>query len=181
MIGRISNWISKYKEKEKDEESLLNIVEKFNPLINKYAKKFPYYEYEDVCQELILSVIEAVNNIAKYDNEGQCVNYISRAIKLKFLEVYRKEKRMDDYQIGVMPLFEENVISNHNLYGEVELIVDLEKLKRIKNKLQSKIAFFILTEELSDAEISEKLNISRQYVNRCKKEIFCELKEYYKN
>lgn len=69
MIGRISNWISKYKEKEKDEESLLNIVEKFNPLINKYAKKFPYYEYEDVCQELILSVIEAVNNIAKYDND----------------------------------------------------------------------------------------------------------------
>lgn len=181
MAGNISNLILKYKEKGKDEESVLKIIEKFNPLINKYAKKFPYCEYEDVCQELVLAIIDAINNILKYDNEGQCVNYIVRAIKLKFLELYRKEKRKEKFQLEIIPLIEENMTKNHDLYKEIELVVDLEKIKSVKNKLQSEIAFLILLEGLSDLEIAEKLNISRQYVNRCKKEIFRGLKEYNKN
>lgn len=50
------------------------------PIINKFVKKLYNEEYEDVNQELILAVIEAVNKIEFYDNEGRCVNFLIRGI-----------------------------------------------------------------------------------------------------
>lgn len=181
MKGIISEWIFLYKTCDGNRHYLLKIIDKFEPLIKKYANKFPRCDCEDVCQEMAIAVIEAVNKIKKYDNEAQCVKYISMALKMKFVELYRKKKRIEEYQIEVIPLSDEKHCESDNPYEEIELLTDLNKLKRTKNRLQSQIASYILAEGLTDAEIGEKLNISRQYVNRCKKEIFAELKEYHKS
>ena len=61
MEQSISNLIYTYKTNQKNEDSLLEIINKFKPLVKKYAKKFPRYEYEDISQELVLAIIEAVH------------------------------------------------------------------------------------------------------------------------
>lgn len=177
MERSISNLIYTYKTNGANEESLLEIINKFKPLIKKYAKKFPQYEYEDMYQELVVALIEAVHKIELYENEGQCVKYLSTAIRRKFGELYRKRKQMENNQIEVLPLIED-VRDEENPYEKIELYVDLYQLQKSKNSIQSQIAFYILEKDMSDTTISKILGVSRQYVNRCKKSIFRELKKY---
>ena len=72
----------------------------------------------------------------------------------------------------------DEVCDERDYYKQVELYADLYHLQESKNLTQSRIAFYIIEEDLSDAKISQILGVSRQYVNRCKKNIFKELKKY---
>ena len=177
MEHSISNLIYIYKTNHRNEDSLLEIINKFKPLVKKYAKKFPRYEYEDISQELIIAIIEAIQKIEVYEKEGQCIKYISTAIRRKFGELYRKRKQIENNQIEVVPLIDE-VCDERDYYKQVELYADLYHLQEAKNLTQSRIASYIIEEGLSDAKISQILGVSRQYVNRCKKSIFKELKKY---
>lgn len=177
MEPSICDLICTYKKGQNKEDSLLEIIDKFNPLVKKYAKKFPHYEYEDIIQELVLAIIEAVHKIKVYEKEGQCIKYISISIKRKFGELYRKRTEVENSQIEVIPLVDE-VCDKKDYYKQVELYADLYRLQKAKNLVQSRIAFYIIEEDMSDAKISQILGVSRQYVNRCKKDIFKELKSY---
>ena len=50
-----------------------------------------------------------------------------------------------------------------------------------KSDLQKEIMKCCILEEISDTDIANRLNISRQYVNRCKKRIFKKIIEEQDN
>ncbi len=139
MEQSISNLISMYKTNPQNEDSLLEIINKFKPLVKKYAKKFPNYEFEDISQELVIAIIEAVHKIETYEKEGQCIKYISTSIKRKFVELYRKRKQVENNQTEVVPLIDE-VCDKKDYYKQVELYADLYNLQKTKNVVQSQIA-----------------------------------------
>lgn len=170
--------IEMYKLGIDKESNLLKIIECMEPIINKYSKALGWKEYEDTQQELKVAVIEAVNKIEVYDNEGKGIIFLTNAVRNRFYEMYRKNKQLKNEESSETETFES--IHNHDLkhYDDVEFKMDLEKLIKCSSPTQQKIAYYILYKGSTDTEIAEYLKVSRQYVNRCKKTIFRMLLEY---
>lgn len=170
--------ISLYKMNIEKKENLMKLIECMQPVINKYARKLYEGESEDMCQELTLSLIEAVNKIETYNNEGKVINFLVNAVRNRFYELYRKNKILKKEEMHEIDILENMCDCNNQLYADIEFKVDLGKSIHCNSRIQRNIAYYVLCENISDTEIARNLHISRQYVNRCKKQIF---KLYTKN
>lgn len=178
MEKGIKDLIATYKIGENLEKSLLEILKRLEPAINKYARRVYYFEYEDMRQEIIIAVLEAVIRIEKYDNEGQCVKYLVNAIKIKYLELCRQENNWENTQMCTKDMSSNLEHWSGDQYKDIEFRIDMDRIKKADSKLKVNIANFILIGNMNDMEIAKRLHISRQYVNRCKKQIFKELADY---
>ena len=168
--------------KEKgDADAILEIVRYMQPLINKYSKNSYLAEYEDMQQELCLALLESIHKIKKIENEGQCVQYFANAIRNRFYEMYRSWKALKIEILGNSELLILNIVDSKNYYSEIEFFIDMISGAECKSDLQKEIMKCCILEEISDTDIANRLNISRQYVNRCKKRIFKKIIEEQDN
>lgn len=67
-MGEICELIDKIK---RNKEDFYLIVERFSPLINKYTKLLYKDEKEDVYEELVTALWEAIQKMMFYENDGQ--------------------------------------------------------------------------------------------------------------
>lgn len=85
-----------------DEDSLLKLLNKFDPLIKKCSFQLPY---EEAKTDLIIFFIELIRDfkIKNINHNGQAVNYISKAIHNKKIDLYRKyyKKRNREFTINL--------------------------------------------------------------------------------
>ena len=128
---------------------------------------------DDAFQEISIALIEAVIHIKNYNNEAMCLVYLQKSVINKYNYLCKKHIKLgsiiDEYaEISL------DVVSRND-FVVIEMNMDLRYLYNNKNTLQRHIIRYIVEDELSDSEVALKLNISRQYVNRIKKEMF---KEY---
>lgn len=173
----ISEMISEYKNRG-DDGSIMCIVNRMEPLIKKYARMSYFLEYEDAYQEFTLALLESVHRIEEYAAEKKVVKYLATGVKNKFLELYRKRNSREQEVSCDMQAIEYK-LSFGEKFCDIEFYVDMKLIMSIeKSILKRKIAEHILYYETTDTEIAKKLNVSRQYVNRCKKEIFKKLSKY---
>jgi len=157
------------------------ITEKFRPLIKKYVRHLYKDDKEDSESELILSLLEAVYKIKYYEEEGQCVMFLSNALRLKYFELYKKSRRQFDHEVCLDHEGEINLISIQKEFDEFTWMEDCKKYLSGYSVRQREILYPLLFEGKSDAEVAEKFNVSRQYTNRLRKKISMELKcDYYK-
>ena len=162
-------------------DAILEIVRYMQPLINKYSKNSYLAEYEDMQQELCLALLESIHKIKKIENEGQCVQYFANAIRNRFYEMYRSWKALKIEILGNSELLILNIVDSKNYYSEIEFFIDMISGAECKSDLQKEIMKCCILEEISDTDIANRLNISRQYVNRCKKRIFKKIIEEQDN
>lgn len=120
-------------------------------------------------EELCLALIESIHKIQKIENEGQCVQYFANAIRNRFYEIYRAWKSLKREMPGNDELLTLNIADSKNYYSEIEFFIDMVSGAECKSDLQKEIMKCCILEEISDTDIANRLNISRQYVNRCKK------------
>lgn len=157
------------KKAKKDTESQMRLLNQMKPLINMYSKKLFFLDSEDATQEICLAIIEAIINITECETDGQCITYINNAVKYRFARLckrnIKKEKMEETYELNLkLAIYNEK-------YGDIETIYDwTDKIKKLSNK-QKKI-FNYLIEGYTDYEIAKKMGMSRQYINRVKKQ-FC--------
>ena len=148
----------------KNREGNLNwIIQKFQPVICKYAGKLYSLEYEDAVQELNEALIMAVVSIDVCNAEGQSIAYLVKGIKLKFYELRRKsiveyEYRMHSEQIDVNT----NITCTDD-YSEIEWKLELKKLKDKSSPMECHIIDGMVW-EISDVELADLLHVSRQYI-----------------
>lgn len=148
------------------EDIMLYLLEKLNPLIQSYTKKLFFLEKEDARQELMIAIIEAVQAISKCENDGQCLNYINNAVKFRFANLCKRNIKQEK----IHNKYEKELhnIAYFEKYVDIEMEYDLQEKRNSLTKNQKKILDYLLL-GCSDKEISEKLGISRQYINRIKK------------
>ncbi|RDU22338.1 hypothetical protein [Anaerosacchariphilus polymeriproducens] len=176
MIGNLVTNISKYRKGEK--EALYPIIKKMNPLINKYTKKLFHLEPEDVKQEFYISIIESINNIHTYSDERQCFNYIKNAILYKFMKLYRDSVEYDTFYLSLSNIELDKIYQTKNYLKDCIFLTDFKEKTKDLSTNKRIILEGKLFKEMSDLELANYLNVSRQYVNRVKKNIFITL---YKN
>lgn len=175
-----NNLVQLIKEfKDGDDTKFLIILEKMKPLINKYVRHLYNDEKEDMREEFILALLMSVRKMNYCNNEGQAICYLRNSIKNKFLELYRKSQKRNEYEMINCEEFWTQIPDNKERYDEINMREDFRSLLSGLNEQTYNILYEVLLEGFSDAEVALKYNISRQYVHRIKKKYYHILKEKY--
>lgn len=156
---------------KENKDNFYLLMEQFSPLIKKYVRLLYKDEKEDAQAELVAALWEAVCNIAYYDDDGQIVNYITRALRNRFLELYRASRKYHDNTSEIEEIELNKIVSYDNAYDDLLTLGDLEKVRDKLNNRKKEIFDLIFYEGRSDKEVASELGISRQYVHRVKRSI----------
>ncbi|MCI9220979.1 MAG: sigma-70 family RNA polymerase sigma factor [Lachnospiraceae bacterium] len=178
----MGEWSKLVQDIKHNKDAFVELVEKMNPLINKYVRLLYKDEREDVREELILALWEAMSSIKYYDNDGECMAYLRNALRLKFLELYRKSKKRHEFQLVKEPDATLAIIEMPSGLLDISDVIFREDIRALLKQFDGKgrdICFQILLEEKSDSQIAKNLEVSRQYVNRLRRNLFSYLKTYY--
>lgn len=150
-----------------DENKMVQALDLFTPLINKFAEKLFFMDKEDAEQEMKLAFIISVQNISYFHSQGECIAYIKNGLYHRFCVLCRDNYKNKEELIGDNQLhdcrFEER-------YNDIDIIYNYEKKLAKMPPIYTKI-FRLLLEEYSDKEIGTILHLSKQYINRIKKKI----------
>lgn len=171
MENEIYNKLVLIKKGNNDELYLL--IKKFEPIIKKLSRKLNYEEAET---DLVIFFIEFAKSINlekfKIKNDGIIVNYIKKSLYNKYTKILSKKILNNRDSIEYM--------DNHILSQDDKTNIFLyEYIKLNLNRTQSMVIYYKYIHDLSDIEISKKLNISRQAVNKAKNKSLYKLQHEY--
>lgn len=161
------------KAQKNDNEAVIEIVQKFQPLIDKCSKRMGNPEDNESELKLVLIKLLKTIPIDNMSNESSIVSYISKAIVNATYKLSRKYSRQMKNEIE---LREDIIVNMVN-----DAVEDYIFVGRLMDKLpehQRKILEDRFIKGYSDIEIADRLNISRQAVNRTKNRALNTLKEH---
>ena len=176
MEKKLNELIEEYRNG--DNNQFLLIIDKFQPNILKYTRLLYKDEREDTISEFSLSLLEAVNKIEYYSDEGQCFKFLSNALKNRYLELYRKSRKRFDHEQQLDDDYHDYCFVCQE-YNDIELIEDLKNYLLGYNEKQIKILISIFIEGKSNTVTATENNVSRQYTNRIKNKICKKIKDDY--
>lgn len=162
-----------------DDDSLLEMLGKFKPLLLKYS--FKLY-YEDAYNDLQLAFIEIIfaipiNRFSELpENEPQIIAYLSKSLYTRYIQLSKK-----DQDLGKCLSFGDEELLDYfeTTYGDdVDLSEDVKKYMSYLTPMQQNVILNIYYKGYNDAEIARKLGISRQAVGRTKYRALKILREY---
>lgn len=156
--------------KDYEEHYFALILERFQPLVRKYAKKLYYLEYEDSIQEIHLAIYEALQKMSYVENEFACISYIKKAIYHKFCKLYASSQNEQLKSENQMQYEDLLYSADDDTISDCNFLLDLNQLLDSLCSPKKDIIYLLL-HGYSDKEIAKKLNCSRQYINRIKKNI----------
>lgn len=159
-----------------DKDLLILLLQKFDPLLNKYSRMLNYKDGEDEKQDLVLEFIKVVKKIPIYKDgfkeDKVAVSYISRAIKYKYIQLSKKSRCINNSEFSCEYDIGNCVDSTENKFVLSELINNLSDIEKSVIKLR----YFA---GLSDREIASINNIRRQAVNQNKNRALKKLRQYF--
>lgn len=153
-----------------DSEAMLKLIERFEPLIKQYCQKLFFMETDDARQELSVAMIEAVNRISDCSTEGGCILYITNALKYKYISLCKRNIAKGNIEEQCETVLIENIPSQCNIYKDVEFMLDLENELYELSKKKRRIMSYVL-QGYTDCQIAEIMLLSRQYINRIRREV----------
>ncbi|MCC0627919.1 MULTISPECIES: sigma factor-like helix-turn-helix DNA-binding protein [unclassified Clostridioides] len=161
-------------------EDLQEILFTFEPLLKKLSK---FLHYEEGNTDLIIFFIELLKkmDLEKFNmkNDGAIVKYIHKSLLNKTFELSKKYSKIKFKFVE----FDENVLNIDIQLDKCffeESICFYEYVFKELCGIQRKVIFYKYLKGYSDKEISMKLNISRQAVNKAKNRAFKKIKNDYK-
>ncbi|MDO4338241.1 MAG: sigma-70 family RNA polymerase sigma factor [Eubacteriales bacterium] len=148
-------------------EASAQILEQMTPLVKKYAAQIHCMEYEDALQELYIALLESLPYLNTNRKEGKCVNYMKATVVNRYYALCKQHLSV--------PTIEDLEASSSTLQAPPafdETYYDVVSyINTLPNDSIKKILCMYFYEDKSDTEIAEKLQVSRQYVNRVKKKL----------
>ncbi len=164
-----------------DKESCYAILESFEGLIKKYAKKL---SYEDAEQDVICYFIELIYKFPlekfREDDEGKVVAYITKCIYHEYIRLL-KQVVQQKKEINYSCLSEEQL---HMLEIRISRKDNYEQLflSELRQNLEEKewdILKKIYIEGKAVSKIAKEKGISRQAINQMKKRALQKIRNYY--
>lgn len=144
------------------------ILERMSPLVKKYAAKIHCMEYEDALQELYMTLFESLSYLDPSQPEGKCLKYMKTSVENRYFALckhYLSMPKAEDIDTCSATL--EAPCAYDDSYYDIASYINSFPSESIKKKILA-LCFY---EDKSDAEIAQALNVSRQYVNRIKKQL----------
>jgi DNA-directed RNA polymerase specialized sigma subunit, sigma24 homolog len=159
-----------------DEASMVEIIQRFSPLIDKYSNKFRAIGYEDAKSELTLFLIGLIKykseNISKLQ-EGAIVAYISKSMYRQYIQLSIKNCGIKSLEI---PLDQDIALTDDDYEIENKILIEelLQQLSSSQRDLIEKIYFC----GYSQSYLAKNLSVSRQAINKQKINAINKIKRY---
>ncbi|KYH33284.1 bacteriocin UviA [Clostridium tepidiprofundi DSM 19306] len=158
------------KSQMKDNKALMKIIEEFMPIIKKHSRKV---RYDDITNELIIALINAVYNIPNVITEEKDIkNYIFKSIINEYNRILKNKTKIYNFEVGI----ELERLGKKDDDVETRILV-YEVMDKLSN-LQKEVIEYEFIEGYSESEIAEKLHVSRQAINRTKNRALKKMKLY---
>lgn len=152
------------KAQNNSEKHVIEIYNRFLPLIKKYSRKLNYEEAETDLTIYLLEYIKKVNlNKFKNKNDGEIVNYMRLVFKNKYIDIIRQFKNKN-----IKKMILQKEIAYNDCYKKLDEDYTYDLIKTL-NDIQKKIIIARYLNDYSDLELSKTLNISRQSVYKNRK------------
>lgn len=163
--------------KKGDKQSLLTIINKFTPLLKKYAR---ILKYEEASTDLIIALIEIVKRVdtlylEKLDS-WQVIKYIHTAMRNKRTDLHRK------HYYNSMLIIEDKILDIVcNESSNIDSYLLVEEMLKTLTELQKSILIYKYIYGYSDIFIAKINNTTRQAVNRTVNRAKNQLKQMFMN
>lgn len=165
---------------QKDSEATLFLIEKFKPLLKKYAYKL---HYEDAYYDLQLDFIRIIQDIKldmrTKESEGALVNYICNSVHHAYCKrlKYIMDRSVPMAELDALANAESsNLLKSTSMQDASDFSLDLAAVLTEKERRIIELAYGY---QLSSAEIARNLHTTRQNINQCKKRAERKLRKYY--
>lgn len=160
-----------------DKNAFNKLADKMEPLIKKYMRLLYKDEKEDVHSEMILALWEAVTKIEYCEKEGECLAFLCTALKNRFYELYRKSRKEHDNVLLLENNDDINIYRIEHVEDLENVVFDVDVELFLSEYTETKREIFrrIILENKSDAEIAKIFSVTRQYINRLRKELYKEM------
>jgi len=165
--------------KAKNNEATLEFIKKFEPLVNRYAKKMK--TGEDGKSEMILSLLEIVDTIdfTKFKSE------ISDAVLVKYIAVslyhsYLSKIKLRNNDICDEFLLEQQLLKNNDSTDVTNSVILNYTMKSLLSDKEYSCIEYIYKYGYSVSEVADLMGVSRQAVNQCKNRALKKLIYIYK-
>jgi len=156
-----------------DKNAFAQLINKMTPLIEKYTRLLYKDEKEDVRSEMMLVLWESVTKISYCEKDGECLAYLSKALRNRFYDLYRKSRKQHDHQLLTENDSVFDIIRDENSKDLEDAIFSIDIEAFLKRYIGKKREIFetIIFGNKSDTEIAEIFSVTRQYVNRLRREL----------
>lgn len=167
--------------KESNVDATMTLINKFNPLLKKYAYKL---FYEDAYNDLLVDFIEFIHNFQldhmRRRDDGSLVSYISKTIYdsyikrlmyLKKLHNFVLDSDLSDSELGYV----EAASSTTDTYFMNELF----GLSKVMTKSELAMIKMLYLQGYTVKEVANNLGITRQAVNQMKERTLKKLQILY--
>ena len=162
----ISNLINEYQSG--NSQVSMEILKRMSPLLKKYASKLHCMEYEDAIQEMNLAILEALNYLKPDWTEEKYLFYLKNVIHHRYCalckSILRRPQTEDLFPysttLAAPPAIDDS-------YYAVLAYIDSLPAESTGRKILS--MYFL--DDYSDTEIADILHVSRQYVNRIRRQL----------
>lgn len=156
---------------KRDKNYFKILMDKMDPLINKYIRLLYKDDKEDIRAEMYLALWEAVVKISYYESDGQIINFLNTSLRNRFLELYKSSKQHYAHEIYVDEMEDLGVDNSFHEDGFNDVIIKEDCNNFIEKYYGTKkrIVYMMLIESLTDSEIAQKMQMSRQYINRIRR------------
>lgn len=161
-----------------NDDSLLELVERFSPLIKSYGKKVNQGSWsidgEDMESMLKIKLIELTKTIKIADSEGENVKFIATCLKNHFLNIVGKTNKIKDREeVFIEEVHErEELDKKETFFNDMLKCLDDNKGEIVRIKFQNMY---------TDKEIADELGITRQAVNKQLRKAYTQILERYIN
>jgi RNA polymerase sigma factor (sigma-70 family) len=156
------------KARKGEKEAMIELLEKFKPLIKKYSYKL---NYEDSEAELVLFLLEIVHSMeienGSYINDECVIGYINKCFINKFYKLSNSR-----YMKSIIETCLEIEISNEEDYLDIETNIYVNELLGKLTNRQRMIVHSIYIDNKQQKQIAKEFHISRQAIHRTKRRAF---------
>ena len=165
-----SSNIKEYKNGNK--EIFREIINVFNPLINKLSKSV---NWEDTRQDLLVHLLEIINKLPeenKFEDDRIIFAYISKALKYEYIKLSKKNDKIKNSEVELNLEIEIG-------YEEFDSEVEVLNLFEVLTEKEEYIMKLIYINYLSISEVADYMGVSRQAINQAKNRAISKLKKVY--
>lgn len=161
------------------DESTMMIIEKFDPILRKYASLL--YRCNDPYEELRCHLIRLIKETPwediKIKNEGAYTNYIVHSLHNAYL-CKVKTPPLESNLSSFTEDQEYKILSSMSVSDNYDDLLK-EELKDVLSKREFEIVYWTCLQGMPSAWLAKRLNVSRQYINQNKKRALNKLSAYW--
>lgn len=168
--------------KDFDNDAMIEIINMFSPLINKYYKIMGYDEdfKSDITEFLIVLIRNIKINEFQTLNTPVLVRYISKALYHQYIALSRRKNTTDKFEIArdsldINRLIDENPANDQN----IDMFILNDTIRKILTEREFQCLTYMIVHHMSAAETAEILEITRQTANEAKLRGIKKLKKYF--